>query len=408
MTGEHSKAGRRRGEGEGAAPSTPAGETAPRRLLILTTSWPLAPDDPAGVFVAEQADALRARGHEVLVLHPEGPRGSAPREGSRAVPWLRPRSLQRLVGGPGAPELLEGSPWAWAMAPPLTAALAVAAARAGRHDAVISHWLLPCGVIGAGLARALRVPHVAFCHSGDLALLERLPFRGTIARWIAGPGTTLAFVASHLRERFLRLAPVSRHVVLPMGVDGEPASPRAPGAPTRALVLGRLVPVKGVDVAVRALASRPGLTLTIAGDGPERARLEALAAAVAPGRVRFVGRLAPAAARRLIADHDVLLAPSRVLKSGRTEGMPRVILEALAAGRPVVTSAVGGALELAGTPGLTLVPADDPAAISAALTARLDPGALPDHLRWTHHVDALESLLGGVNDRKDPARNERC
>lgn len=349
------------------------------------------------MFVAEQVAVLRARGHEVQVLHPEGPTLGAPQRGVRAVPWLRPRRLQQLVGGPGAPELLEGTRRAWAMAPALTAALALAAARAGRPDAVISHWLLPCGAIGAGLARAHGVPHVAFCHSGDLSLLERLPARRPLARFIAGPGTTLAFVASHLQRRFADLAP-ARSVLLPMGVDGSPA-PRSEcpeGPARRALVVARLVPVKGVDLAVQAVARCPTLSLTIAGDGPERARLEALAQTVAPGRVRFLGTVAPAVVRTLLAEHDVLLAPSRVLPGGRTEGMPRVILEALAAGRPVIASAVGGALDLEGTRGLTLVPTGDPAPLAAALGGARPPAVLPEHLRWRRHGDALEALLHGA------------
>lgn len=379
-----------------------APSASPLRILLLTTSWPLTPGDPAGVFVVEQVRCLRERGHDVLVLHPEGPALGEVAPGARAIPYLRPRALQRLHGGAGAPETLEASPWAWPLAGLVTGALFVAAAGAARgRDCVVSHWLLPCGLVGAAVARAHHLRHVAVCHSGDLALLERLPARRMLARAIAGGGTTVACVAEHLRSRFARLAPSAHPVVLPLGVSGAavPAHPRGLGEPLRALVLGRLVPVKGVDVALRAAALVPGLRLTIAGDGPERHRLEVLAGALAPGRAALVGRVDPAHARRLVEGHDVVVVPSRVLPGGRTEGLPRVILEALATGRTVIASAVGGAVELAGTPGVVLVPPDDACALAVALRAcgAAEAGAvsLPLRHRWDTHVHDLEALLRG-------------
>lgn len=376
-----------------------------RRILVLTTSWPLVPGDSAGIFVAEQVACLRERGHDVLVLHPEGPARSPSASGARAVPYLRPRRMQRLFGGDGAPEALEGSPGAWPLAVLASGALAAAAALAGDRDCVVSHWLLPCGAIGAALARLRRIPHVAVCHSGDLALLEHLPGRRALARWIGARPTRVAGVARHLADRFERLAPGSGAAVLPLGVPLEvppsvaPPRPRL-GQPLRALVLGRLVPVKGVDVALRA-ALATDVRLTIAGDGPERPRLEALGAPLG-GRVAWRGRVTPAEARALIAAHDVLLVPSRVLPGGRTEGLPRVLLEALAAGRPVIATTVGGATELAGTPGLTLVPPEDPAALAHALhlLAAAPPPAveLPAQHRWSAHTDRLLQMIDELQE----------
>ena len=90
------------------------------------------------------------------------------------------------------------------------------------------------------------------------------------------------------------------------------------------------MPVKGVDTLLRAAGELP---LTIAGDGPERSRLEALAGP----NTRFIGAYRPADRAGLLSTHHVLCVPSLP-----GEGTPRVVMEALCAGRPVLASDVGG------------------------------------------------------------------
>ncbi len=108
----------------------------------------------------------------------------------------------------------------------------------------------------------------------------------------------------------------------------------------------------------------------MAGDGPERPRLERLAAARAPGRVRFHGRLPKAEVLALVRSGTVLAVPSR-----SQENQPMVVLEAFACGVPVVTSALGGLPELV-QPGRNgdSAPPEDPEALAAALDRLLgDP-----------------------------------
>jgi len=90
----------------------------------------------------------------------------------------------------------------------------------------------------------------------------------------------------------------------------------------------------------------------IAGDGPERARL-----AAAPGSHQLLGEVAAERRDALLSSASIVVVPSRVLPSGRTEGTPMIALEALAAGVPVIASAVGGLRDL---PGVRLVAPDDP------------------------------------------------
>lgn len=159
----------------------------------------------------------------------------------------------------------------------------------------------------------------------------------------------------------------SRQVtVIPNGVPIPPC-PRRPadGGPVRLVMLGRLVPVKNHAMALRTMAHlrQRGLDarLAIAGDGPLRASLEALAAELGVAdRVAFLGQVEDAPA--LLADSDLLLQPSW------NEGLPNAVLEAMAAGLAVVASDVGGIADVQRRTGtLTLVPPNDQPALDAAV-----------------------------------------
>lgn len=131
---------------------------------------------------------------------------------------------------------------------------------------------------------------------------------------------------------------------------------------------GRLSHEKGVEDAIRAIARTGGdAVLHVAGDGPLRASLEELAAAEAPGRVRFHGRLDAAALADLLRASRALVLPARWY-----ENQPMIILEAYAVGTPVLVTDLGGLPELVrdGEQGL-VVPANDPVALAAAMD-RLD------------------------------------
>jgi glycosyltransferase involved in cell wall biosynthesis len=135
-------------------------------------------------------------------------------------------------------------------------------------------------------------------------------------------------------------------------------------------MVGRLSREKGADVLIRALPELAGVTCVFVGDGPERAFLEQLVVQMGVGqRVIFTGQVADG--RASVAGLDVLVVPSRF------EGLPLVIVEALAAGVPVVAADVGSVSEavIDGQTGL-LVPPEDPHAIARAVRRLLDDDVL--------------------------------
>ena len=136
--------------------------------------------------------------------------------------------------------------------------------------------------------------------------------------------------------------------------------------------VGRLVPEKGVDVFIEALALRPELCGVIAGTGPEREALESLARERGvTDRLTFTGVLAPADAARIIGTLDVLVLPSRTRKNW-AEQFGRVLIEAMASDVAVVASDSGAIREVVGDAGM-LVREDDPNDLAAGIARALEP-----------------------------------
>ena len=142
--------------------------------------------------------------------------------------------------------------------------------------------------------------------------------------------------------------------------------PPPPGAAPRAIFIGRLVSYKGLDILLRALERVPELRLDIVGSGPEGPRLRTLAQALAiTDRVRWYGEYPDEDLPRRMADADFLVLPSVTVE----EMFGLVVLEAMAAGRPVITTALPSAVREVNVPGETglEVPLRDVGALAQAL-----------------------------------------
>jgi glycosyltransferase involved in cell wall biosynthesis len=235
--------------------------------------------------------------------------------------------------------------------------------------------------LGALAARGLGIPVLT------TRRMDRTVKRNARNRWLYRTGVRRVVAISPAVAEALLEGGVEpgRIRTIPSAVDPAALRPRrtrdalraeqglGPGEPLL-LALAALVRRKGLDVLLDALArlaaAGPPPRLWIAGEGPERAALERQAARAGLGeRVRFLGRREDAA--DLLAACDVFVMPSR------REGLGVAALEAMAAGRPVVASRVGGlaaAVQEGGT-GL-LVPPEDPAALASALSTLLGDATL--------------------------------
>jgi glycosyltransferase involved in cell wall biosynthesis len=208
------------------------------------------------------------------------------------------------------------------------------------------------------------------CKDESLGASATVAVESAIHRLTRAYGTVATFISpSRFLAGKLTQAGVypDRVRVLDHFVDTAATAPKAaPGG--QVLFAGRLAPEKGVDVLIEAMARLgPGAELEVAGDGPERARLQALAAERAPGRVRFHGRLPKDRLLDRVRSAAVAAVPSRW-----HENQPMAVLEAFACGVPVVTTDLGGLPELV-DPGRDgeIVGADEPEAMAGALKGLL-------------------------------------
>lgn len=276
--------------------------------------------------VEGSAAALAARGHKVAILAPgpvrAGDRPEVVRIGRRvAIPWKG--ASAGFTTGPGLlPRLRE---------------LLVPA----RFDVVHVHEPLTPLLPGAAvwIAHAQGVPVVATFHAGaesDLPYqLLRRPLGAVMAR--IDRRIAVSEVARDLIDFYFP----GDYAIVPNGVDPERFTPTPRPGDGTIVYAGRLDPRKGVEVLVRALpgvrARVPEARLLLVGDGPERRALEALAKRLAPDAVRFVGGVPNVELPAWYAKGDVACFPST-----RNESFGIVILEAMAAGRPVVASDTPG------------------------------------------------------------------
>jgi glycosyltransferase involved in cell wall biosynthesis len=328
---------------------------------VLSCSYPRFRGDPAGIFVADDVRRLVQRGFEVeLLAAGDGRAGvSRTREGGVTVTRIssglsRDRSL---FYGDGAPEVLERhAASGWIEAAYFTAALCrEVRSAAHRWDSVVSHWLVPCGLAAMAATRG-GLQHRSYAHSGDVALLERLPWGRTVARAIADAGAEVVFVSRDLQGRFAalldtveafgrvdRLVP-DADLFHDRTTEDRAAARRRLGLSRPTVVaVGRLVPIKGFDVLLDAVGDLAEVVLIGTGSEGESLRRQARRLGVS---LRLPGVVPRAELPAWLAAADVYVQPSRVLPSGRTEGLPTATLEALAVGLPVVAARCGGLAEL--------------------------------------------------------------
>ena len=261
-------------------------------------------------------------------------------------------------------------------------------------DAIVGLFAYPDVAAASRLAIDAGVPLVAAVLGSDINELAELPaLRGPIREALLHASSVVA-VSKGLRDKVEALGiPADRITVQHNGVDGQRFVVRDRVAARRQLgiaehgphicFVGNLVAEKGPDVLIEAFggSDRGALKdarVTFVGDGSLREPLIARATALGiSDRVSFVGRRPPDEVALRISAADVLCL------SSRREGCPNVVLEALASGRPVVATAVGGVPELVTDANGLMVPPDDPLALAAALAAALQRVWDPELLRAT-------------------------
>ncbi len=395
------------------------------RLLTFSSLFPSSARPQHGLFVAARLRELRRRHGvqaEVLAPVPWFPFRHA-RFGDYAR-WASTPALEQWEGQAVAHPryfMLPGMGMPWQPQSMARSALAWVRQRQAQgacYDAVDAHYFYPDGVAAAALARHLRVPLIITARGSDLNLIGRDP--QARARMLAAAEQASACVGvSAALVQVLRdwgVAPSKLHVIR-NGVDLERfqlldrSAARqqvcgplglAQDAPLL-LSVGNLVELKGHALLIEAVhalrESLPTLQLLIAGEGPERTALrEQIERCGLQARVHLVGAIPNADLAPWYSAADL-----KVLVSSR-EGLPNVLLEALACGTPVLATAVGGIPEVVTDPALGTLLAERavPAlarAIQRQLQRPVDRGLLRRHAEgfsWATTSEKLAGLMLGV------------
>lgn len=378
------------------------------RILAVTNLYPTPIDPTRAPFNAQQFRAL-AESHRVRILAPISwteelgtrlrTRTLAPIERRRIHQgmlvehpryWFPPRCLRRWYG--------------WFYERSIRAAF-TRAVKEFRPDLVFATWAYPDGWATVRLARQVGLPVVIKVHGCDVLWgLRNTPDKqlGT-AQALQGCDAVVA-VSQHLADNVCQFGvDPTRVAVVYNGLDHDVF---CPGSPSRArerlglsddvpllLCVANLFRVKGLDVLISACAelAKGGLPFqcVLVGEGPLRAQLQRQIQSFGPGaQVRLVGSAAHGTLPDWYRAASVVVVPSR------SEGVPSVLLEAIACGARFVATNVGGVAEIAHFGHGRLVPPEDPVALATALRAALEaaPREKPVTAYQRSHRDAAREL----------------
>ena len=386
------------------------------RLLIVTSQFPIAGEPHRGRPIYQTVREL-SRLAQVRVLSPVAtyPRWAQPRsylyrasDEHHSVPGCDVEYV-RYPALPAVSRPFNGRLCARAIAAPM---------RAFAPDLVLSYWLYPDAYGAMLAARRIGAPLVVGARGSDLRVRDAISRR--LTRPVLHAARRLLVVSEDLgrvAERDYGARP-DRIRAIPNGCDASIFHPADRAEARQALDLpadaevvtyvGRLVPEKGLRellVAAGELRStRPRLQLVLVGEGPMHAELAALAAA-GDLPVRFAGTRPPAEVARWMCASDLVTLPSY------SEGHPNVLVEALACGRPVVATPVGGIPEVVDAASGMLVPVRDPAALADGLRQALerdwDEAALARRFSRDWRQVAQDTLLA-CEEVLAEARGERA
>ncbi len=394
------------------------------RVLTLSSLFPDATRPNFGVFVERQTLGLAARADVALTV--VAPVGLPP------FPLDRRGRHARLAGLPLVEDwkgvtvhrprfrvwpLTAGRWHADALARAVTPVLDALAASDG-FDVIDASFFFPDGVAAVALGARYGVPVSIKARGADIHHWGTAPATAPQVRAAGLAANGLLAVSGAMRDDMIALGlPGDRIRVHHTGVDhdrftaGDRAAQKGAlgGDGPLVLSLGALIPRKGHDIVIAAIATLPGVTLAIAGTGPDRATLEALAAKLGVAdRVRFLGDVAHAALPAIIGAADVMALASA------SEGLANAWVEALACGTPIVITDAGGAREVVRSPAMGRVALRDSMAFAAAIADLLADPPATDAVRagaapftWEANRDSLFDHLTGLVAGRSADRIER-
>ena len=334
------------------------------QICLITSSYARFEDDGNARFVRSIAEAQAALGHEVHVLAPYTPQVQ-PYTSPVHVHWFRYIWPTRwgMMGHAAALEndrQLRGM--AVLQAPFFAASLLLHLQKLIRQyhfDLLHAHWIIPAGVLVNWAAQVNRLPFFVSLHGSDVYLVQRSTVWGSLARGAFRRAQGVTACSQPLADGAIQCgAHANRVKVIPYGADPERIMPvfdqtklrQRLNLPQNDLIVlgaGRLVSKKGFALLVKAMPAvlrvQPQARLLILGDGPERGLIEQLSCELGiADRVSLPGAVHWSLVSQYMAAADLFVMPSVRDAKGNLDGLPNVILEAMAVGIPIVATRIAG------------------------------------------------------------------
>ena len=272
-------------------------------------------------------------------------------------------------------------------------------------DLIDAHYIYPDGIAAVMLGRHFKIPVVVTARGTDINLIPRYALPRRMIRWTADKAQGLVSVSQAIKDEMVRIGIDSARVhVLRNGVDLDAFRPvdraaarkRLDVEPPMLLSIGHLIARKGHDIVIRALSLLPDVTLLVVGEGPEEGALRRLADSLdLHHRVRFLGTIPH---ERL---HEIYSAADALVLASDREGLPNVLLEAMASGTPVVAARVWGTPEVVTSQAAgILIPERTPEATAAAVQtlladppSRAETRAHAEHFGWSEIAEGQFELF---------------
>ena len=323
------------------------------KLVVLTTCYPLAQDSSAGIFIHRLVSSLLPRFNPTVVV-PADQTDGCPQasEGITVLPFrYAPKPWRVLAHLPGGvPVALRRNRWLYLLVPFFLLSMLLTTLRASRGAAIIqANWAI-CGVV-AGLAGKWSGLKVVTTVRGEdvtraqKSRLDRALFRlcvGWSSRVVGVSESVVAWAKAEFpdcQDKFLFIENGVDDAFLAIARALKPMD-----APVELVSVASLIPRKGLDLLIEALARLPASAnwrLTLAGDGPERDALARQAAeAGLSGQICFLGAVAPSQIPAVLAAADLFVFTSH------SEGRPNAVIEAMASGLPVIASDIPGTRDI--------------------------------------------------------------
>lgn len=401
------------------------------RIGLITSSYPRFEHDGSARFVQSIAEAQAALGHEVHVIAPytlQVRRFDSPVN----LHWFRYILPTRwgVMGHAAALEndrrLRAAALW---QAPLFGLSMALQIRQLllrQRVDLVHAHWAIPSGTIARWLACLYRKPLFISLHGSDMYLASRNAVMGSLARGALTKAQGITACSQPLADSAVRLGAQANKVhVIPYGADPSQFNTQTSSTELRKqlnlppdgliiLGVGRLVAKKGFDQLIHAmpsvLAANQSAWLVILGEGPQRRSLEQLRGELGlDARVVLPGAVPWATVAEYLAASDVFVMPSVRDVTGNLDGLPNVVLEAMAARLPVVATCIAGIpLAVEDNVNGLLVDAASSRQLGDALVRLLDSpadrarmglagrGRIESELNWTRFAERLDEIYEPV------------